>query len=898
MIIATATELQDEREIASIHKTEEENSDHPAKILTHAIKDIDEAINPNLTTEEKRRIKNIILEFPDLLPKKDDPPRQTHLVRHKINTGNNAPVKSRYSRRYSPTERDYIAAEVKKMQQQGIVQPSESPWSSPIVLVKKKNGETRFCVDYRELNKITKRDGYPLPRIDDALDCLAGSNFFSTLDLKSGYFQCPLSEEDREKTAFSTPDGLFEFRVLPFGLSNGPATFERLMDTVLRGHKWKHCLIYLDDLCIFGKTLEEHNQRLSEILKCLEQANLSLNIKKCSFGASEISLLGHQISREGVRPDPAKTQAIRSFPTPTNQKAVRSFLGLCSYYRKFMENFSKTAAPLNELLRDGVKFNWSTDQQAAFETLKNNLTNPPLLGHFDTNQPVTLRTDACGHGIGAILAQPDATGTERVIAYASRTLSPAESRYSTTDQEGLAIVWAVKKFRPYVHGRHLTVTIDHHALCWLMTSKNLTGRLGRWALQLQEYEMTVVYKQGRKHLDADCLSRYPDPAANTTEKDTESLTKEMDTQQVPASTPLRIYAFSLEDIAQAQEEDRTLDRAREQAKRSSTFESVARVLYKRNFSKTGDNLLLVLPKPMRKQALEAAHAAKESGHLGIAKTYGKLIQKYFWPTIHRDTESYVKSCLECQRRRAPTEKAGRLQHIETPEKPFDTVGIDLLSFNTTNTGNKVIATAICHLTKYLIAEPLPDGSAEQVANFLVKHVILKHGAPRTLIHDQGKVFLSETLDQVKKRFNIAGRKTSPYHPATNGLTERSHRTLAEMISQYVNANKSDWDELLPYMVHAYNSAPQKSTKFSPFFLVHGMECTETFDTVLPPLPTSKSNSATAYGIQLGIRRRRENWQGFWQTKKRTRTKPSTTPIGKRRNSKLTTESFFKYQSGR
>lgn len=328
-----------------------------------------DTINKDLSNHEREQLFDILAPFSTMVPKEGDPPRRTPHVTHTIDTGAAPPVRRRYTRRYAPVERKIIEEEVRTMKKQGIIRPSTSPWSSPVVLVQEKNGEYRFCVDYRELNKITRNDTYPLPRIDDALDCLAGSKYFSSLDLKQGYFQCPVEQKDIEKTAFVTPDGLYEFTAMPFGLCNAPATFERLMDTILRGHKWTSCLVYLDDICVFGRTLQEHNERLRDVLDCLNEANLSLNIKKCSFGATRLKILAHEITSAGVRPDPINVEAIRDFPTPVNQKAVRSFLGLCSYYRKFIPNFSKLAAPLNELLKYGVAFTWTTPEKAAFANL-------------------------------------------------------------------------------------------------------------------------------------------------------------------------------------------------------------------------------------------------------------------------------------------------------------------------------------------------------------------------------------------------------------------------------------------------------------------------------------------------------------------------------------------------
>lgn len=402
-------------------------------------------INPALTAAQKAELLALLQKHSVSFDVHSKILGRTSVAVHRIDTDGRSIVRRR-PYRVSAAERKIIEDNVADMLQRDIIRPSSSSWSSPVVLVRKKDGSVRFCVDYRALNKITRKDVYPMPRIDDALDTLQGAQYFSSLDLRSGYWQIPMHEADKDKTAFATPDGLYEFNVMPFGLCNAPATFERMIDTVLRGLKWKTCLCYLDDIVIFSSTFRQHLERLDVVLTCLSNAGLQLNTKKCHFASKNIKVLGHLVSKDGVRPDPDKVAAVLRFPRPANQKQLRSFLGLASYFRRFINHFAAIALPLHKLLTSGAAFAWSDGCELAFQALKRALTSDPVLRHFDENAPTFLHTDASGHGVGAVLLQSDSTSRERVVAYASRALTPAEQNYSITEQECLAVVWAVQNF--------------------------------------------------------------------------------------------------------------------------------------------------------------------------------------------------------------------------------------------------------------------------------------------------------------------------------------------------------------------------------------------------------------------------------------------------------------------
>jgi len=462
--------------------------------------------NADISTDQKNRFLALLGKFKDLFPKNEYDVGKTHLSTHTIDTGDAAPIRQ-HPYRTPIKQQEVIKEEIDKMLEKGVISPSTSPWSSPVVLVPKKSGGYRFCIYFRKINAVTRKYSFPLPHIGDIIDAVRGATVFSSLDQAWGYWQIPIAEKDREKTAFVTYDGLYQFNVVPFGLTNAPGTFQRLMSVILSGLQWTKCPVYLDDVIVFGRDFDEHLSRLEEVFYCLKKAGLKLRLSKCKFLMQKISYLGHEISAKGINPDAEKVRSIENFPTPTDIDKLRSFLGLVGYYRRFVENVSFIAHPLHSLLKKGVTFLWNSECERAFNELKSVLMKNPILVHPNFDKPFILLTDASGVGIGAILAQETEKG-ELPIAYASRSLTKAERNYGVTELEALAVVWGVKHFKHYLYKQRVTIVTDHSALQQVLTKPNPSGQIARWGLELQDLqELTIRHRPGRKHNNVDALSR-------------------------------------------------------------------------------------------------------------------------------------------------------------------------------------------------------------------------------------------------------------------------------------------------------------------------------------------------------------------------------------------------------
>lgn len=777
----------------------------------------------NLTLPQQEQLLDLLSKYQDVFAPTASHLGRTGEVQHTIDTGDAPPIRLR-PYRTSPGQREEIDTQIADMLSQNIIQESVSPWAAPVVLVKKKDGTTRFCVDYRKLNEITKKDSYPLPRIDDTLDALQGSQIFSTLDLRSGYWQIELHPTAKEKSAFITHKGLYEFTVLPFGLCNSPSTFQRLMEHVLRGLNWKTCLIYIDDIIIYSRSFEEHLQHLEDVFLRLRQANVKLKPSKCFFARNSVEYLGHVVSKDGIQPNPDKIRAVTGFPVPKNTKGVRSFLGLANYYRRFIKGFASIAAPLNNLLRKNVRFKWDTNCQQSFDALKQALVTAPILAFPDFTRPFDLYVDASLDGIGMTLGQTQ-NGKEVAIAYAGRDLTPAERNYSATEREALAVVAGIKKFQSYLYGRHFNVYTDHNALKWLMSVKDPTGRLARWSLLLQQFDFTIHHRSGKSNGNADALSRrpYSDQSINTL------------TTEGVQSDVIRFHQrhdAHLTDIIDYMESG-ILPKSNSQARaillsNDSIYLDEDGLLYHIAYSRGSRGResysQLVIPAALRYEILTQGHDNVTSGHLGVHKTYDKLRKRYFWHGMYRDVEHWCKSCVDCAMRKDPkTRPKAPLLPIPV-EGAFDRVAVDCLGpFPPSHSENRYIVVFSDYLTRWPEAFAVKSIEATTISRLLIDEIVARHGAPRTLLSDRGTNFLSSIVKETCRLLDIHKLNTTAYHPQTDGLVERFNGTLAQSISMYVSKDQKDWDRHIPEILFAYRVSPSDVTGESPFYLLYGRE---------------------------------------------------------------------------
>ena len=815
----------------------------------------------HLQPDEKKQFETLLSKYQDVFAKSKDDLGCTNKVKHKINTGNANPIRQP-PRRQPYGKREVERTEVEKMLKKGIIEPSNSPWSSPIVLVSKKDGSTRFCVDYRKLNDVTVKDAYPIPRVHDCLDALSESKWFSTMDLCSGFWQVQMDENDKAKTAFSTSQGLYHFTVMPFGLVNAPSTFERVMEDVLRGLQWVESLLYLDDIITPGKSVDQCLSRLGNVFERLRQARLKLKPSKCIFFQKSVAFLGHIVSEHGVQTDPEKVRTVKEWPVPGSSKEVRSFLGLASYYRRFVKGFADIARPLHKLCEKQTKFSWTKDCQEAFDCLKELLTSAPILAYPKLGSQFILDTDASDVGVGAVLSQVQ-DDKERVITYMSKTMNVHERSYCITRKELLAVITALKHFHNYLYGQKILLRTDNSAVSWMKSLKAPTGQVTRWLQELNTYDMTVEHRAGTSHRNADALSRRPCNPCKHQQEIQEAIEEDdmpcietvravTRSETAAQSSQLRRAEYLLDgwetiDIANSQLSDveiGIIKVAKESGSKPewseiSNANAKTKTLWRqwdrldiiggllfRKYEENNGGILnqLVTPSDRRNAVFKFYHDFASGGHLGVEKTLYKIRQAFYWPGMTGSVKGYCSSCDVCavNKLSRQSNKAPLGQYLVG--EPMERVQMDILGpLPVTACNNRYILVIMDWFTKWTECVAIPDMESKTVAKAFLDNFVCRFGTPLQVYTDQGRSFESKLLEDLCEFLGIQKTHATSQRPQANGLVERFNRTLLAMLKSYCQGKQDCWDIYLQQVVMAYRSSPQSSISVTPNKMVLGRE---------------------------------------------------------------------------
>ncbi|XP_047039644.1 uncharacterized protein LOC124644376 [Helicoverpa zea] len=770
-----------------------------------------------LTQPERDLLEQTLVDNGDIFQLGGEP---TPYAEHRIDTGEHPPI-SVPPYRLTPAKKELMRQEIEKMLKDDIIEECESAWCSPALLVPKANGSIRFCVDYRRLNAVTKTDHYPMPLIDELLQSTKRNCYMSTLDLRSGYWQVSVNEQDRDKTAFISPLGTFRFKRMPFGLKNAPSTFQRLIDRLRSCSSLANVTIlaYLDDLLIISEGFQQHLEDLRSVFSRLREFKLRVNRDKCVFARGSVQYLGHVITQQGISPDPDKVKAVLDMHEPNNLKHLRTFLQTCSWFRKFIPNFSAVAEPLTRLTRKSQTWTWGTTQSSAFHDLKRLLTSAPVLVQADFNRPFILRTDASNYALGAVLLQGE-DKEERPIEYASRLLTAAERNYSTTEREALAVVWAVERFRCYLDGHPVIIGSDHQPLRWLMMLKSPTGRLVRWALKLQSFDIQYQYTPGKANVVADTLSR---PICSPDTRDSCGICTVI--VDIPARSPEELRREQLAD-PEIQKILTDMESTDEVASRRWTERGYLLslgVLYRYNPDSDSESPQLVIPLSLRPEILKECHDSPLAGHSGIDRTYLKIAQSFYFPGMRRIVTDYVKACVDCQRYKASNNRPPGLLQTPVLQQRNEVLAVDLFGpLPEGENGERWILLVEDTATRWVELFALQEATAEACARVLTEEYFLRYGLPRRVTSDNGVQFVGAVMQQCMFILGVKQNFVPLYHPEANPA-ERKNRDLKVQLAQLVENDHGSWPAKLPVIRFALNSAVCRTTGATPAFLMFARE---------------------------------------------------------------------------
>ncbi|XLS75404.1 hypothetical protein HN51_032269, partial [Arachis hypogaea] len=768
----------------------------------------------------------VVCEFPEVFPDDIDEFPPNREVEFSIELVPGAGPISSAPYRMSPLEMNELKSQLEDLLGKNFIRPSVSPWGAPVLLVKKKDGSMRLCVDYRQLNKVTIKNKYPLPRIDDLMDQLQGAGVFSKIDLRSGYHQIRVRGEDIPKTAFRTRYGHYEYTVMSFGLTNAPAVFMDYMNRVFRPFLDKFVVVFIDDILIYSKTEEEHAEHLRIVLQILREKKLYAKLSKCEFWKSEVKFLGHVVSKKGIAVDPTKVEAVMDWKQPTTVTEIRSFLGLAGYYRRFIKGFSQIALPMTKLTRKDTPFVWTPECEESFQTLKKKLTTAPVLVLPEPNEPFEVYCDASLKGLGCVLMQH-----RNVVAYASRQLRPHEVSYPTHDLELAAVVFALKVWRHYLYGVKFQVFSDHKSLKYLFDQKELNMRQRRWMELLKDYDFELNYHPGKANVVADALSRKSLYAAWMMLQE-EKLLKGFESLQIGARevsgtlclSRLEISSDFKFELLKAHQNDEALWKvlpAIEQGKRWGVSEE------KDGLWRFKGRIIVPDVGTLRQDILKEAHKSGFSIHPGSTKMYRDLKAMFWWPGMKNDVAEYVSKCLTCQKVKIEHQRpSGMLQPLEIPQWKWESIAMDFVSgLPRTRAGFDAIWVIVDRLTKSAHFLPIRmTYTLEELARLYIKEIVRLHGVPATIISDRDPRFTSRFWGAFQKAFETRLSLSTAYHPQTDGQSERTIQTLEDMLRACVLDQPVSWDRYMPLVEFAYNNSYHASIGMAPYEALYGRKC--------------------------------------------------------------------------
>ena len=714
----------------------------------------------------------------------------------------------------------YLAENIRK----GFVRPSRSPAGYPILFVPKKDGKLRLCVDYRQLNKITIKNRYPLPNIGELQDRLTGAMWLTRLDLRGAYNLIRMKEGEEWKTAFRTRYGYFEYMVMPFGLTNAPATCQGLMNDTLAEYLDVFVVAYLDDILIYSKTLKEHKQHVEAVLDKLLARKLLLNPEKCEFHKHQVDFLGFRVGRQGIQMDPGKISEVLAWPEPRNVKEVQEFLGFGNFNRRFINGYSTIAIPLTNLTKKDVPFNWTTLQQHAFDKLKDQFATAPCLIWFTPGRPVRIETDASDKGIGACLLQQNPKGEKQTwhpVAYMSRKMTPAELNYDIHDKELLAIVAAFQDWRVYVEGAsEITVFTDHKNLVNFCTTKQLNRRQVRWSELLSQHKFVIQYHPGKDNGRADALSRRSDVMEGQEDR-SHSILKQNKDGSLSANHSM--LAATMTVTIESEVEQRL--------KRACQKDKTAKDLLKESEGLQIPEIKgrLYVPRSLRHWMVQRHHDDTAQGHPGVSKTVELLSRNYYFPGMRKEAERYISKCQNCQLNKHRTHAPyGHIQYAKIADYPWQDITMDFIvklpKSEDIASGAKYdsILVVVDKLTKYAHLIPCNESfNARQTAWIVLDRVIRHHGIPESVTSDRDKIFTSNFWQTLMNEMGTKLKLSTAYHPQTDGQTERTNQTLEQYLRHYVTYSQRNWVQLLPTAELALNNGTSSTTGETPFFANYG-----------------------------------------------------------------------------